>query len=111
MKIIRDLKNIDFNTPVIASIGAFDGIHLGHQKIINKIVSRSKKENLKSAVITFYPLPKIFFTKKNFELISIYKKVSILKNQESSNLSNLLSSNCLAYYDKTKKIKIFKLND
>ena len=39
------------------------------------------------------------------------KKVSILKNQESSNLSNLLSSNCLAYYDKTKKIKIFKLND
>ena len=80
MKIIRDLKNIDFNTPIIASIGAFDGIHLGHQKIINKIVSRSKKENLKSAIITFYPLPKIFFTKKNFELISIYKKVSILKN-------------------------------
>ncbi len=39
------------------------------------------------------------------------KKVTILKNQESSNLSNLLCSNCLAYYDKTKKIKIFKLDD
>ena len=39
------------------------------------------------------------------------KKISIFKNQESSNLSNLLYSNCLAYYDKTRKIKIFKLND
>ena len=80
MKIIRDIKNINFDTPIIASIGAFDGIHLGHQKIINKVVDQSKKENLKSAIITFHPLPKIFFTKKNFELISIYKKVDILKN-------------------------------
>ena len=51
-------------------------------------------------------------TRKSF-LFAIMKnkKISIIKNQESSNLSNLLSSNCLAYYDKTKKIKIFKLND
>jgi riboflavin kinase/FMN adenylyltransferase len=41
---------------------------------------RSIEKNLKSAIITFKPLPKIFFTKKNFEIISIYKKIDILKN-------------------------------
>ena len=51
-------------------------------------------------------------TRKSFLFAIIKnKEVSILKNQESSNLCNLLRSNCLAYYDKTKKIKIFKLND
>ena len=39
------------------------------------------------------------------------KKIKIFKDQESSNLSNILNSNCLVYYDKTKKIKVFKLND
>ena len=51
-------------------------------------------------------------TRKSFLFAIIKnKEVNILKNQESSNLCNLLRSNCLAYYDKTKKIKIFKLND
>ena len=39
------------------------------------------------------------------------KNLIILKNQESSNISNFLNSNCLVYYDRSKKIKIFKIND
>ena len=65
MKIIRDIKNIKFNKPLTASIGGFDGIHLGHQKIINNIVGESLKKNTKSALITFNPLPKIFFANRN----------------------------------------------
>ena len=80
MKIIRDVKNINFDKPMVATVGAFDGIHLGHQEIIKNVIALSKKEDLKSAVVTFYPLPKIFFSKKNFELISIYKKIRILNN-------------------------------
>ena len=66
MKIIRDVKNVNFDMPMVATVGAFDGIHLGHQEIIKNVITRSKKENLKSAVVTFYPLPKIFFFKKKF---------------------------------------------
>jgi molybdopterin molybdotransferase len=51
-------------------------------------------------------------TRKTF-LFGVLKnnKIKILKNQESSNLSNLLISNCLIYYDKTKVIKLYKIND
>tara|TARA_B100001996_G_C18657495_1_gene591771 strand:- start:5 stop:919 length:915 start_codon:yes stop_codon:yes gene_type:complete len=87
MKIIRDIENIKFNQPLTASIGGFDGIHLGHQKIISNIVSESLKDNTKSALITFNPLPKIFFSKKNFEILSIYKKIDILKK---SNIDYLI---------------------
>ena len=79
MKIIRDTKKIIFEEPITASIGGFDGLHLGHQKIIKNIINESCQNKTKSAVITFNPLPKIFFSKKNFELLSIYKKIKILK--------------------------------
>jgi len=79
MKIIRDLQEITLNESLTASIGGFDGIHIGHQKIIENVVRNSIKNNTKSALITFKPLPKVFFSKKNFELISIYQKIDILR--------------------------------
>ena len=87
MKIIRDIKNIKIKTPITASIGGFDGVHLGHQKIIKNIIDESSKKNTKSAIITFNPLPKIFFAKKNFEILSVHKKIHIL---EKFNLDYLI---------------------
>ena len=84
--------------------------------LIKLLISRYcfNKYNLEEMIMDIKDINYDFtkLTRKSF-LFAIMKnkKVSILKNQESSNLSNLISSNCLAYYDKTKKIKIFKLND
>ena len=78
MKIIRDIKKLTLNDPITATIGAFDGLHIGHQKIIRNIVDLSIKNNTKSALITFNPLPKIYFAKKNFQLLSMHKKINIL---------------------------------
>ena len=44
------------------SIGVFDGVHLGHQKVIERLVSECKKRGLKSAVLTF-PLPPSWYLK------------------------------------------------
>ncbi|SVC40013.1 uncharacterized protein METZ01_LOCUS292867, partial [marine metagenome] len=58
-------------------IGNFDGIHLGHQHVIKKIINNSRSDNLQSAIMTFVPHPKIYFkrTDNNFNIITNdYKK-------------------------------------
>jgi riboflavin kinase/FMN adenylyltransferase len=47
----------------IVAIGAFDGLHLGHQTILDEVCRRSAEQGLVSAVITFEPLPRAFFSK------------------------------------------------
>ena len=47
----------------IVAIGAFDGLHLGHQTILDEVRRRSAERGLVSAVITFEPLPRAFFSK------------------------------------------------
>ena len=64
MKIIRDIKNIKIDGPLTASIGGFDGLHKGHQKIINDVVHKAEINNTKSALITFKTLPKNLFLGK-----------------------------------------------
>ena len=64
------------------AIGNFDGVHLGHQKIINSLVNKSKAEKKPSAILSFNPHPRQFFS-KNFDcyqIISEEKKQSILAN-------------------------------
>ena len=80
MKIIRDINKTSFNNSITASIGGFDGIHIGHQKILNNIVKESIENKTKSALITFNPIPKVYFSKENFEILTINKKISLLSN-------------------------------
>ena len=52
MKIIRDLKNVKVFTKLSTIvIGNFDGVHLGHQKIIKSLISNSKETDLNSVLI------------------------------------------------------------
>lgn len=56
---IKDKNFTPLPEPVCAAIGNFDGVHLGHQKLIEEC----KRHNLKSAVVTFYPHPSVFLKK------------------------------------------------
>ena len=49
----------------VIAIGNFDGLHLGHQKVINEARRKAKKFKLPLGVITFEPVPVMFFSKKN----------------------------------------------
>lgn len=59
MQVLRDIKEIEFNKRSHLTIGTFDGIHLGHQKIITDVVQSSDAEGLRSVLITFYPHPQM----------------------------------------------------
>ena len=58
MKIIRDNSELKENCYLVGTIGYFDGIHLGHKKILNKLVNEAKSKNGKSVLITFWPHPR-----------------------------------------------------
>ncbi len=73
-------KNFDKQN-LCLTIGNFDGIHKGHQFIINKIISDSRSSNLVSAVMSFTPHPRIYFgyTKDLFNILTKEEKLRILK--------------------------------
>lgn len=47
----------------IVTIGTFDGVHIGHQKIITDMVKKGKKENLITILLTFFPHPRMVLQK------------------------------------------------
>jgi len=63
-------------------IGNFDGVHLGHQKLLRQANIYKKKYKLKIGVVTFDPMPKMYFNKKikNFKISNIYQKNKILES-------------------------------
>lgn len=63
MKLIRGSTEISkIENPTIATVGNFDGLHLGHQEIIRYVSKRAKSEGLKSALVSFEPTPKEYFS-------------------------------------------------
>ena len=79
MKILNGYSKIKKFT--VLTIGNFDGVHKGHQKIIKQTVKLAKKKNLNSVVITFKPHPNDFLKKncKPFKLTSEETKTEEIK--------------------------------
>ena len=65
----------------VVAIGNFDGLHLGHQKVLKQARDKAKKYKLKFGVITFEPVPVMFFNKniKNHRINNFKQKVFALK--------------------------------
>ena len=63
------------------AIGNFDGVHKGHQKVFKETKKFAKKNKIKFGVLTFTPLPLMFFNKniKNYRLVSGEQKLKLLK--------------------------------
>lgn len=55
-------------------IGVFDGVHIGHQKIIQTIIKEAAREDLSTAVLTFHPHPDKFFGHREIHLIQTLKQ-------------------------------------
>ena len=64
MQVFRHFP-LNSNAPIGLTIGNFDGVHIGHQALIKKLIAESKKRNLTPSVMTFEPHPKEFFISEN----------------------------------------------
>ncbi|MEO9571856.1 MAG: bifunctional riboflavin kinase/FAD synthetase [Polaribacter sp.] len=81
MDSIQNISNFSTTEKTYVTIGTFDGVHFGHQKIIEKLVLEAKKANKKSVLLTFFPHPRMVLQKDiSLELINtIDERAELLK--------------------------------
>ncbi|MCK4336314.1 MAG: bifunctional riboflavin kinase/FMN adenylyltransferase, partial [Candidatus Aminicenantes bacterium] len=81
MKIIHGLDNIStFSTQTVLAIGNFDGIHLGHRRILHFLHQRAKKLNFPSSVVIFSPHPQNVLGKDKISMIqTTNQKIECIK--------------------------------
>ncbi len=65
MNIYHDINEIVRDENTVLTVGTFDGVHLGHQKIINEMIYHSVENKCRNIVITFDPHPQIVLSKNN----------------------------------------------
>ena len=77
-----NIKKIHKNS--VVAIGNFDGLHVGHQKVLKEAKQKAKKNNLKFGLITFEPAPTMFFNKsiRNHRINSLNQKIFYLKKMK-----------------------------
>ena len=73
------------------AIGNFDGVHKGHQKVFNETRKFAKKNKIKFGLLTFQPLPVMFFNNKikNFRLANEDQKLKLLKKHKVDFIVNI----------------------
>ncbi len=59
MLVSNDLTTPISGPPAVLTIGAFDGVHLGHQKLIDSVVASARATGRRAALVTFFPNPSV----------------------------------------------------
>jgi len=60
---IQGISQFKSSKPTIITIGTFDGVHIGHSKILERLINNAKNLDLQSAVLTFFPHPRMVLQK------------------------------------------------
>ena len=88
MNVVNGIENYKANSKSILTIGTFDGVHLGHQKIISSLVTKAKQQSLQANILTFFPHPRMVLQKEsNLKLIdTLEEKQNLLSELGIDNL-------------------------
>ena len=68
MRLVRHLVDLpyrDLRNGSVMTIGSFDGLHLGHQQLLDRVMAKAKSAGIPSIVMSFEPTPKEFFSVTN----------------------------------------------
>ncbi|MFC5047471.1 bifunctional riboflavin kinase/FAD synthetase [Aquimarina hainanensis] len=88
MKRYDSADTYDTSIPSVVTIGTFDGVHIGHKKIIERLVETAKKNDQESLILTFFPHPRMVLQKDTgIKLINtIEERIQILQKTGLDNL-------------------------
>ena len=89
MKIVKNINDIS-STPKAITIGNFDGVHKGHQELLNQTRKIARENNLESLIFTFDKFPREIFNPKDFHrLYNNENKESFFKSYEIDTLLSI----------------------
>jgi riboflavin kinase/FMN adenylyltransferase len=88
MKRFNNINEFNCKKSTIITIGTFDGVHLGHQKILKKLNVEAENNGLESSVLTFFPHPRtVLNPNSSLKLINtIEERISLFKKSKIDNL-------------------------
>lgn len=90
MNVFQDFHSIEkIHHPVI-TIGTFDGVHIGHQKIINQLNEEAEKINGESVLFTFYPHPRMVLYPESHGIKLIQTQEEKMAKLEKMGLKNCI---------------------
>ena len=79
MRIFNSINDFTATKKTIVTLGTFDGVHIGHNAILDKICKVAKHENLESVILTFFPHPrKIVSNNYDIKLLNTIEEKSVL---------------------------------
>jgi len=80
---VHNISHYTKAQPTAITIGTFDGVHIGHRTILERITNNAKKSELKSLVLTFFPHPRMVLQKdSDIKLLNtLDEKIQILESQ------------------------------
>ncbi len=90
MKVYPDFEEVGNIPNAVLTIGTFDGVHLGHQKIIERLKSEAKKVNGETVLFTFFPHPRMVINPTNHGLKLIQTQAEKIENLERLGLDHLI---------------------
>jgi len=98
--------------PCIMTIGNYDGIHLGHQSLINQVIELSKDKGIQSAVMTFEPHPREFFQPNEApsRIISLREKLEFFESKGIDRVHVIRFDELFANLTASDFLKILKEN-
>ena len=107
LKIYKNFQIKNNHKNSIILIGNFDGLHLGHQKLFKLANKFKKKYSLNIGVLTFEPMPKMFFNRKlnNFRISNQKQKIDLLKKY---NVDFVIINKFNKKFSKMKSINFIK---
>jgi riboflavin kinase / FMN adenylyltransferase len=79
MRKVADLRELERGRPAILTIGAFDGVHRGHQFLMRQVVDRARRLDFDAVVVSFDPSPAVVLRPGGLQLASGAEKARIIR--------------------------------
>lgn len=88
MKIFHSIRSFSASKQTVVTIGTFDGVHLGHQKILSQITKSAQELECESLVLTFFPHPRMVLQEDTEmkQLNTLQEKIDLLNQLGIDNL-------------------------